>query len=264
MTSTLSRDWMLYILAVTVLGAGAAGLQEAQDRHWLVTIKKPLPIQKLLMDMDLHCLGPFVFKSSDRLDSETENALGTKEYINWKLDLPGDQKVWRGPALFSVSYYTGKLDQLPHVPEECLWQGGLSPAGDDDTIDLAVPGHVTPVPLRRLSFYAHREEGAKVLVSDGTKIYVYYTICVNGEYFANRDWARTKMTTPSESHMYYSKVDAMFEGVAAKDLAKLDEKAKGLLGGVIAELIRSHYPPKGWEKGGPPAAGPADNGGDRR
>jgi hypothetical protein len=172
-----------------------------------------------------------------------ETELGTEEYISWVLDLPGVHKAWSGEAIFSVTYYTGKQDQVPHVSEECLAQQAFSPSGDDTLeMNMARLGRVLPV--RRLSFYPPRQVGAET--------YFYYLICVNGDYFTGRQGARVRMAKMSDSHLYYSKVDISFEGVVEEKLSLVDQYAQELLDSTITELVLSHWPLKGWERGGPP------------
>ena len=236
-------------LAVAALAGCAIGLQMAEVFGWVALIKKPSPIRKPLLDLDRRIFEPLAFKfmSSDRLDVEMVGELGTEEYINWVFEYTGTRPLWRGPVRLSVTYYTGKQDQIPHVPEECLWQGGLSPAGGDRTLNLQPSWLEGAIPIHRVVFFPRP--------ADGTKIFDYYTICVNTEFFANRTDVRLRMAKPGDTHLFYSKIEVMFMGVTDQNLAEVDRTALEILGCAAAELTRSHYPLKGWEKGGPPAAG---------
>jgi hypothetical protein len=240
-----SRRWH-FGLAVATLAVSAAGLQLVQALGWVTLIKKPLPIRKPLVDFGRGTFEPqaLKFASSERLPTETLEELGTEEYINWELDYTGPRPRWRGPVLLSVTYYTGKPDQIPHVPGECLWQGGLSPAGKDAQLHIQPDSPDGEIAVHRVSFYPRP--------ADGTIIYDYYTICVNGEYYSDRTGVRMRMAKPGDTHLYYSKIEAMFRGVADEDLVEVDRQALELLERAAAELNRSHYPLKGWEKGGPP------------
>jgi hypothetical protein len=237
-----------YLLAVIVLATGAVGMQVARSRSWLVDVKKPLSIRKPLRDFDRACLAPLRFASATRLDEEMEIELGTTEYINWNLSSPSGTRGWRDPVFFSVTYYTGKQDQVPHVPEECLWQGGLSPAAGDGFLEATAESGVV-IPVHRVAFYPREP--------DGTKVYDYYTIRVNGGLFSSRNACRPYMAVPWETHLYYSKVEVMFQGVRDENLNSVDQAALKLLRQAVDELLVSHYPLKGWEKGGPPAVAPA-------
>ena len=79
---------------------------------------------------------------------------------------------------------------------------------------------------------------------------MYYTICVNGEFFANRLPVRLRMKDPRDTHLYYSKVEVAFKGVTKRDDESLNRKARAILGKAIGELMRSHWPEPGTERGG--------------
>jgi hypothetical protein len=182
---------------------------------------------------------------SQRFPAEIEAELGTKEYVNWVLDLPRVRKVWSGDVILSVTYYTGKQDQVPHVSEECLVQQTFSPSGDD-TLDMEMARLGRVLPVRRLSFYPPRQVG--------TKTYVYYSICVNNDFYPGRQGARLRMANARDTHLYYAKLEVSFEGVADEDLPIVDQHAQELLDGTLTELMQSHWPLKGWERGGPPTS----------
>ncbi len=235
-------NMLCFLLAVGCLAATAVGLHAFRDR--LVLVKKPLPIRKFLRDFDRSVLKPFVFLSSRTLPEETIMELGTDEYADWRINLPGDQHPWRGPVNFFLTYYTGKQDQIPHVPEECFYQGAFTPAGDE-TLTLDLPLFGESVAIRRLAFYPPGQ--VKV------KSYVYYVISVNGSFHTRRDSARVKMGDPRDTHLYYAKVEIALEAVDDARLAEVDEHIRGLLDRTLTELQRSHWPPRGWERGGPVA-----------
>lgn len=233
-----------FVLAVLILGVSAAGMQLAKSRGWMRVVKKPLPIRKPLKDLNRECLSQFHLVVSQPLSPEIEDELGTMEYVNWILDRPGATEAWRGKVTLLVTYYTGKQDQVPHVPEECFSQGAFSP-GADDTLEMEMSRLGETVPIRRLSFYPPRQVGSQM--------YVYYTICVNNDYFAGRNRARFRMGDMRDSHQFYSKVEVSFQNVRDEKLSELDEYARDLLDSTLAELVQSHWPRKGWERGGPPA-----------
>jgi hypothetical protein len=238
-----ARNWH-YGLAVLVLAAGAVGMQVARSSGLLVVVKKPLRVRLPLNDFNRDRLAPWKFLSAGKLDEEMEIELGTAEYLNWNLESPAGSSAWRDPVFLSATYYTGKQDQVPHVPEECLWQGGLSPAEGNASFEVASAEAGDVIRIHRVAFYP--------AIRDGTKLYDYYTIRVNGSFFSNRNTLRPYLAVPGETHLYYSKIEVMFQGVRDEDLRQVDEAALELLRKVADELLKSHYPLKGWEKGGPP------------
>ena len=97
------------------------------------------------------------------------------------------------------------------------------------------------VSVRRLSFFRPREVG--------NKSYVYYIICVNNDFFTERNRARFRMSNRRDTHLFYSKVELSFENVTQTMLTEVDECARKLLDTVLTELVKSHWPPKGSERG---------------
>ena len=243
MMSSRVHTSLLYVLAVLILGISAGVMQDAKNRGWLRVIKKPLPIRKPLLAMDRSCLQPFRLVVSHPLRPEVEAELGTTEYINWIVDLPGVNQPWQGQAALSVTYYTDKQDQVPHVSEECMYQAGFSQMSDE-TLEMEMPGVDRTMAIRRLSFSSPRHPE--------TNTYVYYVICVNNDFFPGRRGARFRIMDDQDTHLFYAKVEVSLEAVDEGRLSEADECARELLDNAIAELVRSHWPLKGWERGGPP------------
>lgn len=226
----------LYFCIAALMLAGCAGWLYAKNPR---LIKNPLPIRKPLIDMDRTSVQPFEVVKTDRLSPEIVENLGTQEYINWVL-VP-EKTADARPIILSVTYYTGVQDQIPHVPEECFTQGGMTQESDRSLI-LPMPRLGEDVPIRRFTFNSPRRVGVRQVI--------YYTICVNGFFCSERNTARLKMADPRDSHLYYSKVEVAFDGSAGTDLAELDHRAAEVVDRTLSELRKSHWPPKGSERGG--------------
>lgn len=241
---TAQRNRLYFVLAAATLGGTAAYIQIQTARGSLQLLKKPLPIRKPLVDMNRDAMMPFRVMREDRLTAEIVENLGTQEYINWLLQEigPRDAKAIH----FSVTYYTGVQDQVPHVPEECMFQGGMTQESDT-MLTLKLPRLGQDVQVRRLSFNTPRQLGQRS--------YVYYTICVNGEFHGDRQMVRIKMANPTESHLYYSKVEISLDGSGVDNPARFDEQAAELFDRALTELFKSHWPPPGSERGGMAASG---------
>src|SRR5260221_152729 len=128
--------------------------------------------------------------------------------------------------MFSVTYYTGVQDQVPHVPEECSFQGGMT-QDSDDTIPLHMDRLGEDVKIRRISFYSPRRLGERR--------YTYYTICVNGTFCTERFAARLRMSQRQDSHLYYSKVELSIDGSGNVDVSELDHCAAEVLDRALSE-----------------------------
>lgn len=230
--SASRRANVLYGLAVAVLAGSAAFIQFAKSSGWLRLIKKPLPLRLGLEDVNRGCVRPYAVAHSNRLPQEAVEELGTAQYLDWLLQRPDGKSSLREAALL-ITYYTGVQDQLPHVPEECYYQGAYT-QDTDDVMELDLERLGRRVPVRRLSFYPPR--GA------GKKRHVYYTICVNGDFYCRRDAVRVRLGDFREKYLYYSKVEIALDGVPDRDLPEADAAVTRLLDQVLAELARSHWP----------------------
>jgi hypothetical protein len=241
--NSLTRSRVYFMLAAIILGGAAFGMQRASSNGSLKIIKKALPIRKPLPDLDRAVLSPVEIVGASRLKPELEEELGTKEYIDWSMAWPG-RRGERMRLALSVTYYTGLLDQVPHVPEECMHQAGLQQA-EDATLDVDMPGLGGLQKLRRLIFFPREEIG------DMT--YIYYTIRVNDEFYSDRNRVRLRMADFRDTHLYYSKVELAIQAPADADRKQLDSRATFVMDKLLTELVRNHWPLKGWERGGPPA-----------
>ena len=237
------RAQLHFVLAVVVLGGTAAALSQAKARGKLVVIKKPLPIRKPLSDLDHKILDPWKLNSAQKLPAESEEELGTKEYLNWVVSDPRGAGIRNKPVFLTVTYYTGVQDQVPHVPEECVYQGGMSQNGGKQIFKWEMPRLGEKVEIAKVVFDSPRQLGQRLVV--------YYTIAVNGEFLGDRDPVRLRMINPLDTHLYYAKIEASIYTSTDANQAELDAIGRDLLDRVLAELMRSHLPLRGWERGGP-------------
>ncbi len=226
------RSNALFAAAIVVLAASAVGVKFFD----LVVLKKPLPINTPLRDMNRAAFSPWKILSSSRLKPELVQELGTEEYLNWALKNPHIGKNRGNKVSLSVTYYTDVQDQIPHVPEECQYQAGRTPAGAD-AFEMHLPDLVRSIPAKRLAFFA-RGESAK-------KNFVYYTLRVNDEFCSDRQKARWLMGSRSDTHLYYSKIEIAFDKFDDDDIPDMDASARDLFDKVILELEKEHWPPEG-------------------
>ena len=195
-------------------------------------IKKAIPLLKPLHEMDRASIAPFEVKADRQLPAETVQELGTKEYVDWVV-----QRTYRGETYtfqLSVTYYTGVQDQLPHVPEEC-YNGGAFTIRDDDSSDIEMPKFGRTIPIRAQSYDPPRPTGKQT--------FVYYSICVNGDFYTRREFAKNRMVSPHEKYLYYSKVEVSFECRPGPSLDVRRQLAIELYDMLLVELKKSHWPP---------------------
>jgi hypothetical protein len=202
-----------------------------------VQLKKlPLPLRAELDTLDKQKLFPYQFLSASALKAEMVDSLGTNQYISWMLR---DTTVTTGGAeqlasLF-VTYYTGKPDQVPHVPDVCYQASGYSPQ-DESVRDVPIPALGITIPIKVLELEKSHLLGRESRV-------VMYTFGVNGKFAADRRDVQVIMANPFEHYAYFSKVEITFgnqENVPPKDVAL--RAGERLLQVVIPILVSDHWP----------------------
>ena len=140
-----------FLIVTLVLLTAALGLNVAVGAMKLHFKKEPVPLARPLGAIPPK-LGSWVQVSEDQpLDKEMQDVLGTKEYIFRdyvnEADVPGVADRFRGktPAerrhilggirqqfpnaviSLSVTYYTGMVDTVAHVPDRCVTADGYEP-----------------------------------------------------------------------------------------------------------------------------------------
>lgn len=229
--SQRSRSNLLFALALVVLATSAAGIKLLDLR----ILKEPLPIRRPLRDMSKAFLKPWKVVGSGRLPAELVQELGTEEYLNWILKNSRGGKSRADTVSLSITYYTDVQDQVPHVPEECQYQAGRTPAGSEE-LKLDLPSSGKTISAKRLAFYAKGESEKKN--------FVYYTLRVNDAFFSDRQRARWHMGN-RDTHLYYSKIEMSFDMFTDDAVPDLDAIACDLFDKLVLELEKEHWPPVG-------------------
>jgi hypothetical protein len=229
-----------FVLCVTVLTLGLLGVQ------WLVAhgfrfSKERLDLRAPLQGLNRSKIVPYRLVGSDRIPKEEVEALGTEEYIRWRLEdtsvsAPGDPLRW--PTLF-VTYYSGQPDQVPHVPEECFLGGGYQQlTARDETITVpGVGAEGDKVPIRILTFQKQSSLGGAMVP---TVVYLFH---VNGRFVGSRTAVRWMLGNPFERYAYFSKVEVCFGrrgGPADEEIVR--KAAERLLRKILPLLVQNHWP----------------------
>ena len=179
-------------------------------------------------------MAPYLVRDHATLSDEMVYELGTSQYVQWALENPKARGTgWQRSASLFVTYYTGVQDQVPHVPEECYYQGNASLSASQD-IEFKLPdGEAYPV--RRLRFVPPR--------GGGVRLFVYYTFIVNGDMVCDRNHVRTRMGRESEKYLYYSKIELCFQSLTDEEAPPdMDRMAERLLGQIIPVMLKDHIP----------------------
>jgi len=220
-----------FMVCVCVLAASGLALAVAKEKQWLRLLKLPVPMKQKFDN--LQPPDPYRMSLLPRLSTEVEGELGANDYAVW--DVRDASTATTAPTsainLF-LTYYTGKPDQVPHVPEECIQQaGGLQTA--DKTISLEMKDG-RKLPVRRLMFRSSASSRGSL---------VYYLFSVNGDYMTTRDEVRLRMSNFTERYLYYSKVEISFSVPQADRYAvdQMDAAAARMFGWVIPQLEMNYW-----------------------
>jgi hypothetical protein len=246
-----------FLICVALLLAGAGGLAVLGRGQ---VKKEPLPLRKVLTELDEKAIAPFRVMDRRKIAYEdVVKALGTEEYIQWTLEdvTVEPSSPLRYVSLF-VTYYTGAtLDKVVHTPEAC-YLGGGNQAGEAYNLDLMVKNWSSvdanapkvSIPVRCATF----TRGNLQAWETAQPFTVMYTFKVNGTYRRDRTATRRELGGLGR-YAYYSKVEWQFFGISNTDRSMIypskedaERASSRFLGIVLGELEKSHWPD--WENAG--------------
>jgi exosortase/archaeosortase family protein len=231
------------ILLICVLGINAV----VAANKW-VTFKLPVPLRHEFVEIPAD-VGPWRRTADFPFNAEEREMLGPWA-VNWlyqrsdRADLP--------PAGLHLTYYTGIVDTVPHVPERCELAGGAVEQDRRTVIlHLGGPGYhhlaadpagtwYAPSQLARGDI-AIPQTAIRVTVSEFTskenqRYCVVYFFVANGGYFANPDEVRANGFNPRDRYNYYCKVQ-MRLFYTGGDWAGVAYQASQLLSSMMPEVL---------------------------
>lgn len=245
-----------YAVAVVIMGLAALSLHGLAAWAGVHFRKQAVPLKKPLFQMSIERFKPLYDLhpvQEPPLSQEMLDPLGTDEYLNWRLvnRTVEANKSTRLAHVF-VTYFTGKPDQVPHVPEECLQASGLLLLSD--TVEtLTVPGIGAPgdqLSVRMLDFELPSPERS-LLGASTRKMTVLYFFVVNGQYLKTRTEVRRAHMNPFDRYAYYAKVELRFSSDAGgrnetwADRETTGTAAPPLLQKLLTALREDHF--QDWE-----------------
>jgi hypothetical protein len=229
-----------FLIVFLVLLTGAIGLNAATTAFKLFFRKEALPLRaKEGLEALPEHLGKWVcVPEVHTMDADTAHELGTemyvfRDYVNTGA-LGGDGKPVATPeevlalkglspadrahelnkirvknnnAVLSlaITYYTGKVDTVPHVPERCYVADGFLP-----TTHLTLkwhlgdyaPGDAREVPVRFIDFEDQTTRGQQNRC-------VTYFFHANGKYEEDPNQVRLRLQHLTEKYAYFAKIEVM-------------------------------------------------------
>ncbi len=207
------RGWIHFGLAAGVLLIAATGWNVAMVRWKWALAKMPVPrgehleVQEFRLMNFPDKLGPYVMvgDGSVILPEDLLDSLGTKAHSeNWycmkKYRIP-DPSRFDGAQYVSldITYYTGLLDAIPHIPEVCMVAGGaVVDTSENAQIDITVPGAPESwrnVKVRRVTF-----------IKNSRKFRQYYLFSMNGTPVTDWKVIRGKFMLPWVRYCFFAKI----------------------------------------------------------
>lgn len=230
-----------FLVVVVILLAAALGLNAAVSFMQLHFKKEAVPLARPLGAIPAQ-LGTWVQVSQDKaLDSEIQDVLGTDQYIfrdyvderlvpavaerfkdkNEEERRAELQRIRaRLPSAvvsISVTYYTGMVDTVAHVPDRCVTADGYEPKPDENqTVPWAI-GRDLPVAAKRQDSSGQPTDQVEVRyinfedqtgASNVTRSIAYF-FHTNGDFVASPLEVRQKLAYLLERRAYYAKIETM-------------------------------------------------------
>lgn len=124
------------VVACVVLFVGAVSVQAALQQLKVFLEKKPIPLQASLDTVPMHLSGWTRFGKDQEYGAAIIESLGTTQYID--RNYLRDTAVGTVPISLHVSYYTGTIDDVPHIPERCWHAAGLAVLGTTKVIPITL------------------------------------------------------------------------------------------------------------------------------
>ena len=106
-----------YLVALAAMLLGALGFRAAVQRLDYYLVKDPVELREPL-DAVPTVLGRWRRVGEDRLFTDAViEELGTRHYLDRTYAIDGDPR--KGAIGVHLAYYTGSIDDVPHIPERC-------------------------------------------------------------------------------------------------------------------------------------------------
>lgn len=233
---------IIYVTAVVVLIGGAIGFRSlirGLDYHMM---KKPVKL-RLALDGIPSTLGEWKQVGKDAVYGSAEiESLGTETVLTRTYVREGSKR--KEAIELHIAYYTGKIDDVPHVPERCWATSGLLQTISPEHLELDVgtmwernetpihKGSGEPYPfIQRLHPVTGASETVYMPVGDflvratefqnekkpTERLVGGYFFIANGRITPSAFGVRGLAFNRTDEYAYYCKVQLNFIGIAEED-----------------------------------------------
>jgi hypothetical protein len=259
-----------FVIVVVLLLAAALGLNAAVSFMQLHFKKEPVPLAHPLTVIPDR-FGSWVQVSQDKaLDKELQDVLGTdqyifREYVDEKVVGPGvvdgfkdkndDDRRKKLSAIrlkyptavvnLSVTYYTGMVDTVAHVPDRCVTADGYEPKTYEQpewAIARDLPASVKKKGDKIQVRYINFEDQAPTTGVASLTRSICYFFNTNGEYVCSPLEVRSKLANLMERKGYYAKIECM------TTIENSSESARVLSDFLLNALPEIHKCMPDWQK----------------
>ena len=235
------RRWLAFGLVAGLLAISAVGLNAAVGIMRVQFQKLPVPLAASIESVPGQ-LGPWTQVSLDRrIDHATEETLGTQEYVfrtyvdrtkvkpemlakfkdlseaeRERLSRQVQAEHPDAVVRFALTYYTGSVDTVPHIPERCYTASGLDPIGAKEVVWPIFPSRPAgqrDMRVRSIQFEQQATAGGVAIGSTPEPKNVAYFFQVNGGYASDPiSGVRLKLQDLTVRHGYFAKIELATTG----------------------------------------------------
>lgn len=238
-----------YYVCLGILVLAAVSMQAIADRLGSYFRKLPVPLRKVLHEIDKAKLAPEYEPAPIQpppIDSDTLANLGTEEYLQWNLlDRRESADSAVRQARVFITYYTGQPDMVPHNPEECMGAAGWTKQSNTvvDVNVTRIDGKNVTVPVRIIEFEAPQR--ASTIGPSAVRMTVLFFFYANGIFETTRSGVRAATQRLTDRYSFYSKVEISFSDEGGRRPADREAAVKAippLLQKLMPILLQDHYP----------------------
>jgi len=204
----------------------------AQDGELFEGKKDGVPDGLVILKKDvMETLGVGTGFDKKRYPARESNWYFASIYVDQRRKGNDPFRYWQ----LEITYYTGGLDLVPHVPDICLVAGGATLLGNSKAM-FTIP--TAPAPWDEpLTFVRVGYELPDDLKLSSQRYVQYYIFSLNGQPETSRNTVRLKLANPfGSSYSYFAKIQFAPRG-AVTDTAQADAAAEEFLLNVLPSVL---------------------------
>ena len=274
--SLTKKGWVHFAVAAGILFVAAISWNGVLWRLKIALAKLPVPwpdcvqVEGYRLTNFPEKIGPYIIVQDGEFSSKKDgipdgidivredvlDSLGTTaSKYNWyymatyrDTRVPGTIKEGKGRYVrLEITYYTGLLDAVPHVPERCLFAGGYTIVYEQSGLipfEVKDPKIAAKLPPRWRRFNLYRTVGAR----GGEKTAEYFVFSMNGIPTARWEVVRGKLMLFTVRYCYFAKIQiAVFKAGAYRgrvgivnetDLSISDQACRDFLSHALPDILR--------------------------